>query len=75
MYRQSNDRFDRDFDRDFNRMRNVFWVMFTLVTIVIVAVWVLVAAGIYTVVTNPEAIGNGVADVIRPIVETIKEPR
>lgn len=67
-------RFNRhsNFDRSFNRMNRVFWVFFAVVVSLIIAIWITVGVGIYTVVTNPEAAGNIAADVIRPVAEAIK---
>lgn len=62
----------RNFDRDFNRMRRVFWVMFTVVAGMILVIWSAVGIGIYTVVTNPESVGNIAADVIRPVADAVR---
>jgi hypothetical protein len=42
------------FDRDFNRMLTVFWVMFTVVGLAIVAIWSL--AGYVLVTKGPETV-------------------
>lgn len=64
--------FNQGFDRQFQMMTRVFWVLFALVLTVIVASWIFVGFGIYTVITDPDAIGTIVADVIRPVADVIK---
>lgn len=61
-----------NFDRNFNRMNKLFWVMFSVAAVLIVVVWIAVFAGIYTVVSNPEAVGTIAADVIRPVAEAVR---
>jgi hypothetical protein len=60
------------FDREFNLMRKLFWVFFAVVAIMIIAIWVTVGMGIYTLVTDPESVGNIAADAIRPIADVIR---
>lgn len=69
--RSFNQVFDRH-DRQFQMMARVFWVFFTLVLTVIVASWIFVGFGIYTVITDPDAVGTIVADGLRPVVDVIK---
>lgn len=61
-----------NFDRNFNRMNKLFWVMFSVAAVLIVVVWIAVFIGISTLVSNPEAVGNIAADVIRPVAEAIR---
>lgn len=63
---------DSNFDRDFSRMRTLFWVFFGVVATLVVAVWATVGFGIYTLLTDPESIGNIAAEAIRPVADVIR---
>lgn len=66
-----------DFDRRFSRMNKIFWIMFSVIACVIVAIWIGVATVITAVALDPEwyanKLGTIAAEVIKPIAEAVKE--
>lgn len=60
-----------DFEKSFNRLQRVFWILFGVVTFVVIGSWIATGFGVYTLVTDPEAVGTIAAEVIHPIVDVI----
>lgn len=60
------------FDRKFDLMTKLFWVFFTVVAMLVFAGWISVGFGLYTLVTDPESVGNIAADVIRPVADAVR---
>lgn len=67
-----NSNFNKNFERRFQMMSYLFWFSFVIVLIMIASSWFFMGFGIYTVITDPDAAGTFVADVIRPVVNVIK---
>ena len=49
----------------------LFGVVFTIALVGTLSVWSLVGFGVYTAVTNPEAIGDHIARGVAPIIEVV----
>lgn len=62
-----------NFDRDFNRAKKMIKVWFVLIALIFFSVIGFYAFIAYNVITNPSGVGNIIADVARPIIETVKE--
>jgi hypothetical protein len=56
---------DKNFDRNFNRMRNIFWIMFIFISILIVAGIVASVFFGYSIFTNPEGVGEFAGKVMK----------
>ena len=75
MFNNSRDPFD-NFDRSFNRMTRVFWVMFSLIAVIILAGWIAMATiGVAAYEMGPDAIANKVGHTIGTFLRSVDDAR
>ncbi|WPS85528.1 hypothetical protein SMD22_00275 (plasmid) [Brevibacillus halotolerans] len=45
-------------DREMRRMQRIFWIFFSIVSAIILAIWVIYGYIAFYVLNNPESVGN-----------------
>jgi hypothetical protein len=63
------------FDRDFTKMRNIILGFIAVIFAVIVALYIALGVGIYTVVNNPEDVSRGAGRIMGEFMRGMEETK